>query len=90
MAKRRTLKRNINTICNTLYAECVAVSLYGAKANSENIQAVVIAVAKLEADFISRMSHVEPGVKPKAFFAKLIEQFNAQVEEIADQLKYLS
>lgn len=85
MANKRTLKRAINGICEELFAECVAVSLYeqGRETNADTLLSCILAINN---DFISRVSHVEPGMPAKLYFKNLLEQFNKQVVEIIDQL----
>ncbi|MBP3767819.1 MAG: hypothetical protein J6I31_06040 [Prevotella sp.] len=84
MAKRRILKRSITNICTALFAEGVAASLNNK--HPENADALLTSIIKMESDFLCRVSHVEPGMKPKAYFNDLISKFNAQVIEIADQI----
>ena len=86
MASKRTLKRAIHVICENLFAEAIAVSLYGAKGQQGNAEALLFSILKVEDEFIRRASHPEPGVPQKDFFKKLREQFSAQVSEIIDQL----
>ena len=47
-------------------------------------------ILKIHSDFISRISHPEPGMKRKVYFAKLVEDFNKNVNEIIDQLNGLN
>ena len=84
MAKRRILKRSITEICTALFAEGVAASLENE--HPENAEAVLSSIVKMETDYICRISHVEPGMKPKLYFKDLIEKFNAQVIEMVDQI----
>ena len=86
MANKRKLKKRINLICEALFADCVAVSLYGPKGNKENMEALLFTIVKMEDHFIRRISHVEPGIKPKAYFKDLREKFGAQVSNILDQI----
>ena len=89
MAKRKTIKRNIHIICTDLWAECVATMLYSTKANENNVEALLHSIINLEHDFVSRVSHVEPGIAPKAYFKDLIDKFNSQSSEIIDQINNL-
>ncbi|MGN1262892.1 MAG: hypothetical protein ACI4TW_02555 [Prevotella sp.] len=86
MAKRRITKRNINIICEELLAECVAVSLYSVKADDENVSALLRSIIHLSNDYVCRVSHIEPGIKPKQYFRKLFDSFNNDVNEIIDQI----
>ncbi len=84
MAKKRNLKRNIHLICDDLFAECVAASLYGQ--NRDSAESLIYSTIKLQRDFISRVSHPEPGMKASVYFKKLKEDFINQVSEIDDQI----
>ncbi len=86
MANRRTLKRNISQICTDLFAECIAMSLYGTQNEKENAETLMHSIIKMESDFISRVSHAEPGMTAKAYFKDLIGKFKAQTTELADQI----
>lgn len=86
MANKRKLKKRINLICEALFAECVAVSLYGPSPNKENLNAHAFSIVKLQDNAIRRVSHPEPGVKAKKYFKDLREQFSAQVSDILDQI----
>ena len=83
MANKRSLKRTINLICEELFAESIAVSLYG---NNDNSEAIIYSILKMQSDFICRISHPEPGLAPKAYYKKLKEDFIAQASDIIDQL----
>ena len=85
MAKRRTLKGYIKLACGELFSECVAVSLYH-NINVENATAMLQSIIKTQNDFVSRVSHVEKGMKAKDFFKDLRNGFTAQATEIIDQI----
>jgi hypothetical protein len=86
MANKRTLKRAIHSICEDLFAEAIAVSLYGTKGQQGNAEALLFSILKVEDEFIRRTSHPEPGLSAKAYFDDLKENFKVQVSEIIDQL----
>ncbi len=85
MANRRTLKKDINYICNELLAENVAISLYKKDANLEDVNNALAKIIVMQDDFIRRISHTEPG-NAKKFYARLKKDFNAQVEEIIQNI----
>lgn len=89
MANRRTIKHNINRICEELFAECVAASLYSTEANRENVESLLHSIIMMGSDYVCRVSHIEPGMTPKAYFKNLIENFNGSVNEIVDQINNL-
>lgn len=84
MAKRKTIKRDIHVVCAGLWTEAVAAALYCAESDQDNIETILHSIVKLEREFTSRVSHVEPGIKPKAYFATLFNQFTSQYSEISD------
>lgn len=85
MASKRNLKRTINYVLSDLFAEGIALSLYGEKKDQDAIEETLSVILKTHRDFISRVSHVEPGMKPKKFYKTLIDDFNSRVDEIIDQ-----
>ncbi len=89
MANKRSLKKAINAICEELFAECVAASLYGAEDHEENANALLHSIIRMQSDFICRVSHPEPGMTPSNYFKDLREKFAAQVSEIIDHINTL-
>lgn len=89
MANKRTLKHVINGICEELFAECIAASLYGAENHKGNTDALLFSILKTQSDFVARVSHPEPGMSPKAYFKDLREKFSAQIGELVDQVNAL-
>lgn len=86
MANKRTLKKAIQLICEDLFAECVAVSLYGPEGNRDNAETLLPVIVKMQDDFINRISHPEPGINAKAYYQDLRDKFTAQANEILDQI----
>lgn len=89
MASKKALKHNIELICSELLAECIAVSLYESDDKKENAEALMHSIIKTEANYIARISHVQPGMKPKLYFKNLIENFTTDINEIVDQINNL-
>lgn len=89
MANKRDLKQTINLISSELFAEGVSASLYCNEENNDAANDVISAIVLMHADFISRISHPEPGMSQKLYFKNLIEDFNKQASEIIDQLNSL-
>lgn len=88
MANRRDLKKNINYICSELFAECVAIMHYNLNVKQEDVDNVMARILWVQDEFISRISHTEPG-NVKGFYKKLKADFNAQVEEIINSISQL-
>ena len=86
MANKRNLKKGINVICQMLFSECVAVSLYGPEDKKAHAEDQSVAVMKLQDHFIRRVSHPEPGVKAKDYYKELTDKFREQVTEILDHI----
>lgn len=86
MANKRVLKRDINNVFEALISECIAMSLYGNKPNKENFESMLATLLAAQEDFISRVSHPEPGMKPKKYFATVIQDFDKYVSEAIDQI----
>ena len=63
MANKRDLKRTINYITSELFAETVAASLYNGKPSQEDVDGILSAIVMINGDYISRVSHPEPGIK---------------------------
>ena len=87
MTNKRTLKKTINLICEEIFAECLAASLYGH--NHDGAHALLYSTLKTRADFICRISHPEPGMPAKQYYKKLRDDFVAQANDIIDQLNNL-
>ena len=86
MASKRDLKRTINYITSELFAETVAASLYNGKPSQEDVDGILSSIVMVNSDFIKRVSHPEPGMKPSTYYQNLIHDFNKQVSEIIDQI----
>lgn len=84
MANKKSLKRTINLICEDLLVECIAASLYGN--NRDCAESLIYSTIKLQRDFISRISHPEPGMPQKKYFKVLKGEFVAHVGDIIDQI----
>jgi len=89
MANKRSLKHAINSVCGELLVETIAASLYGNAPHHGNADAVLFSILQMQANYISRISHVEPGIAPKAYFKDLREKFSNDADEIVDQINYL-
>ena len=86
MMNKRSLKKAINAVSDQLFANAVAVSLYGNNRNAENDEALINSILTMREDFVSRISHPEPGMKKQAYSKDLRDKFISQAQEIADQI----
>jgi hypothetical protein len=80
------LKKAINAVSDQLFANAVAVSLYGTDRNAENDEALIQSILSMREDFVSRISHPEPGMKKQEYYKDLREKFISQAQELADQI----
>lgn len=86
--KRKDLKKHINYLCGELLAECMADAQFSKKDNKQDVENVVLSIARMQNDWICRLSHVEPG-STKLFFKKLKEDMQNRTDEIIDQIQNL-
>ncbi|MBR1409897.1 MAG: hypothetical protein IJ580_02195 [Prevotella sp.] len=86
MMNKRTLKKTINAICDEMFANAVAISLYGNNRNAENDEVLIESIIKMRENFVSRISHPEPGMKKQEYYKNVREEFIKQAQEIADQI----
>lgn len=89
MTNKKTLKKSIKLICEELFVECVAASLYSAKGHRDDAEALLFTIIKTQADYTSRISHPEPGLPAKVYFRDLRDKFTARVTELIDQINNL-
>lgn len=89
MANKRTLKRAINIICGELLAEVVAASLYGNDRHKEGGETLLYSILHIQRNYISRVSHPQPGMPPKQYYADLRQKFHAEVSEVLDHINSL-
>ena len=86
MMNKRSLKKAINAVSDQLFANAVAVSLYGNNRNAENDEALIQSILNMREDYVSRISHPEPGMKKQDYYRDLREKFISQAQELADQI----
>ncbi len=87
--KRRDIKKDINSLCGDLFAECIAILQYKKEANKNDVENVMLTILQMQNDMISRLSHVEPG-STRLFFRKLRNDLIARTGDIVEQIKALS
>lgn len=87
--KRREIKKDINSLCGDLFAECVALLQYKKETNKKDVENVMLTILQMQNEMITRLSHVEPG-STKLFFKKMREDLLARTEGIVEQIKALA
>lgn len=85
MASRRRLKKQVNYIAGELFTECFIHNMYIPGTDKEKTDALMAEILIMQDDFISRISHTEPG-NVKEFYRKFRKDFNAKVDEIVGEI----
>lgn len=85
MAKRRTLKKHVNYVIGELFAECTVVARFVPGVDATKADEVMVHILNVQDDFVSRISHTEPG-NVKGFYKAFRADFKAQVEALIDEI----
>lgn len=83
--KRRILKKQVNYIAGELFAECVVLSKVVPGIDDQKVDELMTRVLYMQDDFISRISHTQPG-NVKGFYKAFRADFQAQVDAIIDEI----
>ncbi len=89
MASKRDLKKSVNYIMGDLFTECVVQHNYVPGTNKEEAKNIMVRILALRDDFVTRISHPEPG-NIKGSYNKLRADINAQVKEIFEAIDKLN
>ena len=75
MANRRQLKKNVNYIAGELFMECLVMRNYVPGTDKQKADDLMSNILKIQDEFISRISHTEPG-NVKGFYHKFHTDFH--------------
>ncbi len=89
MANKRQLKRTINYVTSELFAEAMAAVIYTDKSNKDEGDNILASIILTRDDFISRISHPEPGMEAKKYYKVLVKDFNNAMSETIDNISNL-
>ena len=89
MTSRRELKKTVNYISGELFSECLINSMFVPGTDKAKADQLMTEILKMQDEFISRISHTEPG-NVKGFYKKFRSDFNAKVNEIIDAIAKLN
>lgn len=89
MTNKKRLKQTINAVCGAIFSECVAASLYSDKSDKADAEALLSSIITINTDYVKRVSHIEPGMKPKEYYKALKRDFSKSISEIVDQVSNL-
>lgn len=84
MASRKQLKKSVKTVTGDLFADCVALSMCQ-QGNQETLNQLMQETVELYADYVSRISHTEPGAARK-FYAKFKAEFTEKVNDLSERI----
>ena len=88
MASRRELKKNVNYIAGELFSECLINSMFVPGTDKAKADALLADILSMQSEFVSRISHTEPG-NVKGFYKKFRTDFNNKISEIIDAIAKL-
>ncbi len=86
MANKRNLKRGLTYVCSEMFAESIATALYSNNSDKANLDALLKSILAIHSDYIRRVSHPEPGMKPKKYYNVLKESFTNDVNALVDSI----
>ena len=89
MANRRTLKKGIQLVTSDLITESYINHLMLKKMDNAGFDAIVEKIADINNDFLARVNHPNGTKEPKlvkAYYKKLVADFNKEVEQIIEKL----
>lgn len=89
MASRRQLKKNVNYIIGELFSECVVNKKFIPNVDAAEADRLLVEILKVQEEFISRISHTEPG-NEKKYYKHFSTEFNKEVDAIINSLSKLS
>ena len=62
------------------------MSLYGGKEHREDMDVLLNSIIRINNEYVSRVSHPEPGMKAKLYYRSLVNSFQKDVDEIIDHI----
>ena len=71
------------------FSECLINSKFIPGTDKKKADELMVEIIKMQDEFISRISHTEPG-NVKGFYKKFRSDFNAKVNEIIDAIAKLN
>lgn len=87
MANKKNLKKSIGAICDALFADCIAITMYGGKTDEANANSVLASVLTIRDNYVRRISHPEPGMPAKTYYKDLVDKFNVEALGVIEQLE---
>ena len=88
MASRRDLKRDISYVIGDIFTECLIYKELVPGTDKEAAEKLIVDLFRIDNEFITRISHTEPG-KAKEYYRALIKDFQKEISEVIDKLTKL-
>jgi len=88
MAKRKDLKKAINTMCSDLLIELLAAQQSNPNIPQEDITNIAESILLMQDDFTTRLNHVDKH-QVDFFFKQLEDDLVASTNEIVDHICHL-
>ena len=88
MASRRNLKKEISYVIGDLFTECLIYKELVPGTDKEAAEKLIVDLLRIDNEFITRISHTEPG-KAKEYYRALIKDFQKEISEVIDKLTKL-
>lgn len=88
MASRRNLKKDISYIIGDIFTECLIYKELVPGTDKDAADSIIVELLKIDNEFITRISHTEPGNAGK-YYSTLVMDFQAQITEVLDKLAKL-
>lgn len=87
MASRRLLKKNFTYLCNEMFSDCINLIAARCLLDGHADAPYFDEALAIQADFCSRISHVEKGLSPKVFFKKWNEDLETRINAVYEKMQ---
>lgn len=88
MTSRKKLKKAVKNALDDLSVEAIYKGLSNRNANRNQMDDILVELINIRKDYVSRISHVEPG-SVKAFYKNYRESFTNHINEMIDKIEKL-
>lgn len=88
MASRRNLKKDISYIIGDIFTECLIYKELVPGTDQEAADSLLVDLLRIDNEFITRISHTEPG-NAKKYYSALVKDFQDSISEILNKLTKL-
>lgn len=88
MASRRNLKKDISYIIGDIFTECLIYKELVPGTDQEAADSLLVDLLRIDNEFITRISHTEPG-NAKKYYCALVKDFQDSISEILNKLTKL-